>query len=242
MQLRTLILATGAAVILAASPGSAAPVTFGYTGATVDYAVPADGQYRITATGARGGSVPDGGGAGGLGAQVSATFALAQGEVLRILAGAAGADGVAQSPYFDSFAGGGGGSFVVGPNGQALVVAGGGGGGGQLNASYPPDFQPVRGGSSYNGGDALTGPDGGASPAPTTAGNAFGGGAGGAAGSDGQGGQFAVTSLVNAGRGFNSFPFGPGAAFGGGASGGGGLADTIAEVAAGATAAGVAEA
>lgn len=200
---------------LAAYPATAAPITFSYTGAIVDYAVPVTGQYTITAVGARGGNVPDNGGAGGLGAEASGTFSLAQGELLRILVGAAGADNAISPQGPTSYASGGGGSFVVGTNSRPLVVAGGGGGGGQLYAAFPPDFQPVRGGSRYNGGDALTGPGGGTVAAP--------GSAGGTAGGDGQGGAFvgAGRSAVNGGRGFNAFPSGLGA----GAFGGGGHAD-----------------
>lgn len=193
---------------------NAAPVTFSYTGAIVTYTVPSAGHYVVTAIGGRGGSVLDNGGVGGRGAEAGGGFDFAQGETLQFLVAAAGADNPVFSSGFESFGGGGGGSFVVGPGGTALVVAGGGGGGGQLNAAYPPDFRPHRGGPAYDGGDALTGPDGG-SAAPTK------GGAGGHAGGDGGGGSFAVVSPINGGRGFNSFPSGLGA----GAFGGGGLGD-----------------
>jgi len=217
------VLAGAACLTLTALTAPAAATTFTYTDAIVDYAIPVAGQYTISAIGARGGSVLDQGGAGGLGAEARGTFSFAQGDVLRILVGAAGADNPVVSQGFESFGGGGGGSFVVGPNAVPLVVAGGGGGGGQLNASYPPDFQQRRGGSRYNGGDALTGPDGGAATVSSAAGGTGGGGAGGAAGANGQGGTFIESGgfAMNAGRGFNAFPSGLGT----GAFGGGGLAD-----------------
>ena len=217
--MRLFIAVAAGCLALTPLPAAAAPITFAYTGAIVDYAVPVTGQYTITAIGARGGSVLDNGGTGGLGAEAGGTFSLVQGEVLSILAGGAGADNPVASQGFEGFAGGGGGSFVVGPNGAPLVVAGGGGGGGQLNAAYPPDFQEVRGGSRYNGSDASTGPDG---TAATVVGGVSLGGAGGTGGSDGSGGSFGPgASAVNAGRGFDAFPSGLGA----GAFGGGGLAD-----------------
>lgn len=223
--MRILLLVGAASLALAAplAPASAAPITFGYSDTVVDYTVPTTGQYVLTAIGARGGSVLDGGGTGGLGAEAGGSFGLGVGEVLRILVGAAGADNPAVSSGFESFAGGGGGSFVVGPGGLPFLAAGGGGGGGQLNAAYPPTFQPVRGGSRYNGGDALLGTGGGAS---IVAGTTSAGGVGGTAGSNGQGGSFSGSgrSAVNGGRGFNAFP----SNLGGGAFGGGGLADDLA--------------
>jgi len=216
------VLAGAACLTLTALTATAAPITFTYTGAVVDYAIPVAGQYTISAIGARGGSVLDQGGAGGLGAEARGTFSLAQGEVLRILVGGAGADNPVVSQGFEGFGGGGGGSFVVGPDGSPLLVAGGGGGGGQLNAAYPPTFQVVRGGSRYDGGDGLTGPDGGASMVVDDASTDAGAGAGGTNGGNGQGGlvyAIGVRSAVNAGRGFNALPSGLGA----GAFGGGGL-------------------
>lgn len=212
-------MAAGVCAWVVASAAAASPVLFADTGGTVDYVIPADGRYRIVAVGARGGDAPRDGGAGGLGAEAGGTFGLARGETVRVLVGAAGADGVVVSPYFVGFGGGGGGSFVAGPDGRPLVIAGGGGGGGRLNASYPSDLQPAPGGPRYGGADALTGPDGGAAP--------LAGGAGGTGGTDGEGGllpAIALPSRVNAGRGFGAFPF----ASAPGASGGGGLADDAA--------------
>ena len=81
MRALLLMLAIAAPVATA----SATPTTFGYTGAVIDYTVPLTGQYMITAIGARGGSVLDWGGTGGLGAEVAGTFGLNAGQVLRIL-------------------------------------------------------------------------------------------------------------------------------------------------------------
>ena len=209
------VLAATALLTLTAFPAAAVPITFSYTGSIVDYTVPVSGQYTISATGARGGSVPNNGGTGGLGAQAGATFTLLQGDVLQLLVGQAGADGSVTSSA-TQFGGGGGGSFVVGSGGQPLVVAGGGGGGGDLRVFPPPNFQLISGGgAAYNGGDALTGPNGGAGTQTGTA------GAGGTNGSDGQGGAFGnAGNANNFGRGFNSFPL----SLGTGAFGGGGVA------------------
>ena len=106
--MRTLAASTALlALTVPFAAASAAPITFGPTGAIVDYTVPATGRYVITATGARGGSVLDGGGTGGFGAEVGGTFGLVAGEVLRILVGAAGADNPTVSSGFEGFAGGG---------------------------------------------------------------------------------------------------------------------------------------
>ena len=107
---------------------------FKYRGSIVQWTAPQTGSYEITAYGAQGGAYfgaekltisyyP-----GGLGAIMSGTFQLNQGDVLNILVGQEGLNG----SYTNCLCGGGGGggSFVVGPNNniEPLIVAGGGGG------------------------------------------------------------------------------------------------------------------
>ena len=100
---------------------------FKYSGSIVQWTAPQTGSYEITAYGAQGGGSPFGSYAGGMGAIMSGTFQLNQGDVLNILVGHAGQSG---SPSWYVGGSGGGGSFVVGPNNNTnpLVVAGGGGG------------------------------------------------------------------------------------------------------------------
>ena len=98
---------------------------FMYSGSIVQWTAPQTGSYEITAYGAQGGGC--GIYAGGMGAIMSGTFQLNQGDVLNILVGQEGIP-----PQYSGYGGGGGGggSFVVGPNNNTnpLVVAGGGGG------------------------------------------------------------------------------------------------------------------
>ena len=97
-----------------------------YTGANgppalQTWTVPGNGRYRVTATGARGGSATAASAhPGGCGAEVSSELALHAGDVLQILVGQQGTSTIHS-------AGGGGGTFVV-KGGAALLVAGGGGG------------------------------------------------------------------------------------------------------------------
>ena len=80
------------------------------------WTVPAEGNYRIEALGAQGGSHL-GGFTGGLGARIQGDFVLAEGEVLLLVVGQPGDGG-----------GGGGGTFVANGAGYPLIVAGGGSG------------------------------------------------------------------------------------------------------------------
>lgn len=86
------------------------------------WTVPSDGDYRITAVGARGAA---GASAylGGRGARMQGVFSLTAGEVIFILVGQ---QGTGQSS--ESNGGGGGGTFVVDSTRSPLLVAGGGGG------------------------------------------------------------------------------------------------------------------
>jgi hypothetical protein len=87
-----------------------------------EWIVPASGEYRITALGARGAS-GDPGYLGGKGTQMAGTFSLLRDEVLIITVGQKGGG---QSS--GSNGGGGGGSFVTTVDDEPLIIAGGGGG------------------------------------------------------------------------------------------------------------------
>jgi hypothetical protein len=93
------------------------------------FTVPADGTYRITATGARGAAGTNSPSlSGGCGAQIAGTFTLQSGDELQILVG--------QKGTAATYSGGGGGGSFVASNGAPLVIAGGGGGvraGAQVN-------------------------------------------------------------------------------------------------------------
>ena len=117
------------------------------------WTVPQDGNYQITAAGARSAisnwtTNPTTVNMYGRGATISGTFALTQGQVLAIAVGQPAAN-VTFASYVAG--GGGGGTFVVLGNTFPLVVAGGGGGTGGYSASY------------YQGGNATTTSSGGAS-------------------------------------------------------------------------------
>lgn len=125
------------------------------------WTVPQDGNYQITAAGARSGIGTWTANATttsvsptmyGRGATVSGTFALTQGQIIAIAVGQPSANATNTS-Y--TAVGGGGGSFVVLGNTFPLVVAGGGGGNGGYNTTYyfaGNGNTATTGGSSTNGG------------------------------------------------------------------------------------------
>ena len=104
------------------------PQTFNYTGNLQTFVVPACvTNLTIEAAGAQGGDHPSS--SGGLGADITGTFAVTPGQVLNIIVGAAGVtDG---NNLYNGGSGGGGGSFVY-LSGPSLLIAAGGGGGGAL--------------------------------------------------------------------------------------------------------------
>ncbi|HEY1934156.1 MAG TPA: PEP-CTERM sorting domain-containing protein [Acetobacteraceae bacterium] len=183
-------LLAGASVLALTRVASAGPVTFDYTGAVVDYTVPATGLYQIVAAGAQGGA--DGNGvSGGNGAVISGKFSLTAGDELVIAVGGQGGNGQA----FRSYAGaGGGGSFAVDQTTSTKLVIAGGGGGGYEN----------------NGGPGITGHGGGGG-----GGSSFSLGAGGGGGYRGNGGG----AEASGGRGFPNLAGGA-TYWGGGANGG----------------------
>lgn len=149
-------------------PGSQ---TFSFTGGIQSFAVPnCVGSITIQASGAQGGANQNGV-PGGLGAIMQGDFVVSGGEVLQVLAGGKGQDGISQS-YFRS-GGGGGGSFVWRQNGNQLLIAAGGGGGrdvggstDQIDASsgttgQPGAFLSASAGNGGTGGSNFNGNDGG---------------------------------------------------------------------------------
>ena len=184
--------------------GTPVTQTFDYTGAITTWTVPAGvTSVTINAKGAQGGTST---GTGGLGANMTGTFAVTPGQVLSILAG--------QQPAVNGYPGGGGGTFVALGASYAtstpLIVAGGGSGaqsGAGDNASI---------GTSGNG------------PLPGTAGNgaassSCGGGGGGFFTSGGNDLLYGTAGAAGAGfqqggaGGISTSGYGPGG-FGGGAT------------------------
>jgi Glycine rich protein len=168
------------------------------------------GTYAITAYGAQGGGTY--GGAGGLGAEMSAQFSFSAVTTLTLLVGGVGG-------FYANGGGGGGGSFVV--NGSTpLVISGGGGGAGSESA----------------GGTGLTGTSGGQGRGTLRGlggasgyGGNFGYFSGGGGGYYGDGATMlgpytggGGSSFLNGGYG-GAIPYGDGVGgFGGGGAGGGG--------------------
>jgi len=114
------ILCLFAATFVCAVSVFAQTTTFNFSGAIVNYTVPA-GVTKITivAKGAQGGNTSIR--AGGLGASIQGDFIVTPGQVLKILVGQQGGTNT-------NNAGGGGGSFVTTNTNSPLIVAGGGGG------------------------------------------------------------------------------------------------------------------
>jgi len=126
--------------------------TFNFTGSIVSYTVPAGmTSINIAASGAQGGNVTSVASTGGLGANMSGTFAVTPGNVLNILVG-----GQAGTAQFN--AGGGGGTFVWDVTaGNTLLVAAGGGGGAAANGAAFNGLDAVTTNNGTNGGGAGTG-------------------------------------------------------------------------------------
>ncbi|QSQ18554.1 endo-1,C4-beta-glucanase [Myxococcus landrumensis] len=128
------------------------------------WTAPKTGTYRITATGASGGSAAAGL-AGGCGAKVEGVFTLQKNDVLELRVG--------QKGTATTYSAGGGGASFVTLNGSALLIAGGGGGlragalvpgrnaststagtAGSTSASYASGF--IAGGANGQGGARAT--------------------------------------------------------------------------------------
>jgi Immunoglobulin domain/PKD domain/Immunoglobulin I-set domain len=188
------------------------------------------GTYEITAYGAQGGSANDGGGIGGLGAEMEGAFNFTTATTVTVLVGNGGEEG-----YNLSGGGGGGGSFVV--NGSTpLVVAGGGGGGGAAGSfmGFTEDGGGGGNGSTGSGGNGGNGGNGGSGGDLENSTSGGGGGGGyignGSNGSSspgsfapvGGGGGSSYFSGGSGGSGFYSGYGGYGGGGGGGYGGGGG--------------------
>lgn len=119
--------------------------TFIFTGGVQTWTVPA-GVCTVTidAYGAQGGDNPAR--TGGYGAQMRGDFVVSPGEVLTIVVGGKGQNGISYSGY--TGAGGGGGTGVL-RNGNILVIAGGGGGAGHQNNGLP-GLTGTCGGCGFN--------------------------------------------------------------------------------------------
>ena len=205
------------------------PIKIGYSRLVHKVVLPEDGAYRITAKGAKGGSI--GQCKGGHGAVVSATFQLKAGDTLIILSGG-------KSEEHQGTSGGGGGSFVaLNEREDLLLVAGGGGGarnlGGReedgcdasLEMAGTPGHRGAKGGQdggpgedAYQSGIAYGYGGAGALVKSATALSFLEGGMGGQCGGFGGGGAANCSggSPKEGGR------LEPGCLFGGGGGGGGG--------------------
>jgi len=187
---------------------------FSYTGAVVNWTVPATGICTIEAYGAQGGAT--GANVGGLGARMRGDFNLPVGTQLKILIGGQGASGT-------SGGGGGGGSFITYTNNTPLVVAGGGGGGYYSTYSYSSSnaagVTATTGQSGINASGSTTAGAGGAGPNGGTRVTNSGGGGGGLAGN--AIGSYGGLSFTNGGAGGS----GGGSGNGGFGGGGGGYYD-----------------
>ena len=144
-------------------------LSFSVTNGIQSFTIPFDGNYKIEAWGAKGGSI--GGYSGGNGAKAEKTVTLNSGDEIKILVGQIGiGDG--------NGAGGGGGSYVI-KNTTPLVIAGGGGGATSYGKThgYPGRASTSGGDSDVNGYSCNGGGVGGGNGSGGTAGCA-GGGAG----------------------------------------------------------------
>lgn len=209
---------------------------YNVTGGIQYWTVPTTGSYTISAVGAAGnGNI-------GLGANITGTFSLTQGEVVRILVGQTGGN------INQFYGGGGGGSFVIrtpyNTANSIAVIAGGGAGMSWRGGVGVGNVIPGRGSATTapgttafglatgGGGGGIQGAGGttGANGTSTASGGWAGGGGGflgnggssSGAGSGGQGGK----SFTNGGTGGQGQSAGQFGGFGGGggagSSGGGG--------------------
>lgn len=216
-----LLLIAGAISIQAQSPCSGtvltatAPVA-SLSGTSSAYSVPSGGPYkiRITAQGAKGGS---GYGSGGAGATMMGEFVVLSGQVLNVIAGAPGANGIGTLP-----GGGGGGSGVQLPNGALLILAGGGGGGSISSGGAAMTTMSGGGGGYDGGGGGGSVEAGGAGGAGTNYGPGGAGGGGGFGGSGGSGSSGGGNGGGGFGGGGGASAYPTGGGGGGGFTGGNG--------------------
>jgi hypothetical protein len=206
-----------------AMPLSAHATTFSYDGTIDTYTVVTTGIYDVFAAGAQGGDNANS--YGGLGATVEGDILLTAGQVLSIVVGGAGINGL---PYPGGWASsGGGGSFVfegaVPAALNALAVAGGGGGAGyywagENGGAGQAGLNGGAGGGSSPGAGGVAGAGGGSGPDTSGGGGAglLGNGASNSDGDYGGGGGHSLPSFA----GGASEGDGPAGSFGGGGAGG----------------------
>lgn len=194
------------------------------------WTVPVDGVYRITASGARGGTGYLGG--AGRGSVIRGDFTLTKGQYLKILVGQQGGEG--GTPYScGNPGGGGGGTYVVKSTGNStsdiLVIAGGGGGG--STRLYSQSRMDATSSNNGNQGDGTAGGAGGSSGSggSTGTGCVTGGYGGGGFTGNGTGGLSYTNGATGGSGGVRNGGFGGGGhtgtycgGGGGGYSGGGG--------------------
>ncbi|MGE6353790.1 gliding motility-associated C-terminal domain-containing protein [Flavobacterium sp. NPDC079362] len=118
------------------------------TGGIQSWIVPVTGNYRINASGARGGNSSANTYVGGFGANMTGEFTLTAGDVIKVLVGQAGITGGSDDGYY--LGGGGGGGSYITLNSALLMAAGGGGGAGVGESNL----------NGFNGNPALSGTSG----------------------------------------------------------------------------------
>ncbi len=170
-----------------ATTGSAGTQTFNYTGTVQSFTVPGGvTSLNIDASGAQGGG--SFGGAGGLGARMTGTYAVTPGQVLSIVVGQQGLLQVGGDAQNSS--GGGGGTFVYATGPTLLVAAGGGGG--KCNYTFSTPLHPGADGQITTAGGASSD-----------------GNAGGAGGAGGNAGLWSAVPCAGGGTGWTSNGGGP---------------------------------
>lgn len=179
------------------------------------WTVPVTGPYTIKANGAQGG------GNGGLGAQIEGQFYLTAGQVLKIVVGQQGVNGTGAT--LANGGGGGGGSFVITAT-NSLLIAAGGGGGGLAGAIGGCGLTTYSGGATYYNGN---GDNGNGGYSGITNGDAAGGGgfltngqnSSNPAQSPCEGGKSFLNGATGGYSGNNGAYYGGAGGFGGGGSG-----------------------
>lgn len=166
----------------------------GPTGSVHEWVVPQTREYIIEATGAQGG-MGNGSGIGGLGTRVTGTFALNEGDVIKVIVGHEG------TSTGDKHAGGGGATAVWkdGETAPMLVAGGGGGygvGSGTNQQSVAHAHLETHGKDGYGGTSAG---DGGTDGGPGGPGSTRGAGGAGWSGDQDQLGN--AVALINGGKG-----------------------------------------
>jgi hypothetical protein len=167
-------LLVGIFTALLSLPLSAAVVVNETSLVSGSYTVPNSGQVTITIKGADGGDATAGGTVGGEGAQVSATFDVTAGQVIRYVVGEAGVN----NALTNGSAGGGGSTGVYIDTTRVLVAGAGGGGDNSADALGLGGNTGTAGdlGTGTGAGAGGTGGNGGAATSGTTTGAGGGGG------------------------------------------------------------------